>query len=135
MSSNPYDSSNFRDPAHFRDSSPGVTGAELKHSGLGIASFVMSILVGLSIFAAMVTTAFVESAKGAEVQDDSPEAVILGFTIIGLLFVDLLALALGVAGLVQPNRQKIFAVLGTVFSLLIVLGTVGLIVIGLTMAS
>jgi hypothetical protein len=44
-----------------------------------------------------------------------------------------LALGLGIAGLVQKNRKKIFAVLGTIFSALSCMGTISVVVIGLVM--
>ena len=41
--------------------------------------------------------------------------------------------ALGIGGLLQANRQKVFAVLGTLFSFLIAAGTGSLVAIGLAM--
>lgn len=129
MSSNPYDSSHFRDPL----ASTPVVAVDLKHSGLGIASFVLSILVGLSIFASLVAAVIAAESGGAEFSDDSGASMILGLAVMGLLLLDLLALALGIGGLLQANRQKVFAILGTLFSFLIAAGTGSLVAIGLAM--
>jgi len=60
-------------------------------------------------------------------------AIAVGLAIIALLVLDLVAVALGVVGLCQANRRKLFAALGLAFSLAIALGTAGLIAIGIAM--
>lgn len=62
------------------------------------------------------------------------EAILVGLMIIFMMLVCLVSLGLGIGGLVQKDRQKIFAILGTTFSGLIILGTVGLIALGMSMA-
>jgi hypothetical protein len=44
--------------------------------------------------------------------------------------VDLVALGLGIGGLFQKDRKKIFPILGTIFSTLAIIGIVFVIVIG-----
>ena len=55
----------------------------------------------------------------------------LGLFIIAFLLLALIALGLGIGGLVQKERKKVFAILGIVFSALTILGTLSLMVIGL----
>ena len=67
---------------------------------------------------------------------DSPEAVGLGLAslgILGCLLLYLAGLALGVAGIIQRRRKKLFAVLGTVGNGIVLLGFVALIVLGLAL--
>lgn len=104
---------------------------EPKNSGLGIASFIISILAGLSIVAIIVAAGILEMSTPGGMGEDSVEAAIVGMLIIAMIFVSMLALGLGIAGLVQKNRKKIFAVLGTIFSALSCMGTIAVVVIGL----
>jgi hypothetical protein len=53
--------------------------------------------------------------------------------IFALLVVDIVALGLGIAGLIQKKRKKLFAILGTVFAAATILGILFLIVIGNSM--
>src|SRR5207248_9225674 len=103
---------------------------EKKHSGPGVASFVLSILIGLFIFALFIVAGLMAASSGRELRDDSTEAIVVGLGIIGLLMLDFVAFALGVAGLCHSNRQKIFAALGSLFSLAIGFWSSVLIVFG-----
>lgn len=103
---------------------------EPKHSGIGIASFVLSIVTGLLMFASIVVAGFMEATTPGGIDEESVEVALLGVAIIGLVMVDLVALGLGIAGLLQKSRNRLFAILGTVFSSVAVLGIVLLMVIG-----
>ena len=102
-----------------------------KHSMLGVASFIISIFVGFLIFGTILIAGVMEAATPGSMNEESPAAVIVGCGIILFLALDVVALALGIAGLFQKYCKKIFAILGTVFSGMAVLGTVVLIIIGL----
>ncbi len=103
-----------------------------KHSALGISSFVMSIITGLIIFLLVVIAGVMEVSTPGGIDEESAEAVILGLFIIAALFGCLTALALGIAGLFQKGRKKIFSILGVIFSALPFIGTISLIIIGLS---
>ena len=84
---------------------------ELKHSGLGIASFGISILPLLSCIY------FIFFEEG-DIQDGMS---IIGYCLcFGNPFVSLVSLLLGIGGLLQKDREKIFAILGVVISALII---------------
>jgi hypothetical protein len=102
-------------------------------SGFGIASFVVSILGCLSIFASIVLAVILASASPEGVKDNSIEAIILGLVMLGSMALLIIALVLGVVGIMSRNRSKVFAILGTTFSGLALAGALGLIVIGLLM--
>ncbi|HLS83500.1 MAG TPA: hypothetical protein VK016_02450 [Arenimonas sp.] len=106
----------------------------LKHSGMGIASFIISLVVGFAIFVAIIIAGVMETSTPGGLDENSPEAMLLGLVLIALLFADVVALGLGVAGLFQRERRKVFAILGTIFAGTAVLGTIALIVIGNSMA-
>ena len=103
---------------------------ELKHSGVGIAAFIISLLMGLITFIVVVIAGILESSSPGGMDETSIEAAVVGLLIIGCILVQLVALGLGIAGLVQKNRKKLFAILGTVFSGMTLFGVVVLMLIG-----
>ncbi len=86
---------------------------EKQYSGFGIASFVLSLVAGVSMFLLFAAASFIEMATPGGMSEESVEAVLVGLLLFALLFLDLLAIGLGVAGLFQHIRRKVFAVLGT----------------------
>ena len=108
-----------------------------KHSGLGIASFVMSIFVGLTMFLCFMVAGIMqmqaERQGQSSVDESSPIAIIIGLFILADILLCLVSFILGIAALFQTERKKVFAVLGIVFSVLIGIGTVGMIILGLIM--
>ena len=103
---------------------------ELKHSGVGIAAFIISLVMGFITFIVVVVAGILETSSPGGMDENSVEAAVVGLLIIGCILVQLVALGLGIAGLVQKNRKKLFAILGTVFSGMTLLGVVLLMVIG-----
>ncbi len=100
-----------------------------KHSGLGIASFVMA-MINIALFFIMIILFIATSGdlismveqSGGQVNADeiigkAPSLMITGLFFIFILIVSLIGGILGIVGLFQKNRKKLFAVLGTVFNL------------------
>ncbi len=83
---------------------------ERKKSGLGIASFVISI----SGYLFLIIGFFVSESDAAS----GPFAGLLVFFVfgIGFVIVELVALGLGIWGLCQKEKKKTLAILGTEFS-------------------
>src|SRR6218665_3861150 len=106
---------------------------EQKHSGLGIASFIISIVTGILIFLLFIVAGVVESSTPGGINEESTEAIVLGLFIILMLFINLVAIGLGIGGLCQSERKKIFAILGTIFSSLTTLLAILLIIVGNSM--
>ncbi len=103
-----------------------------KHSGLGIASFVISILMAiLSIGIVALVTAL--TFTNPNISDESPQMVLLGLGIMGSLAMMMVAIGLGIAGLCTRNRKKIYAILGLTFATVNALGIIGLMIIGMMM--
>jgi hypothetical protein len=120
----------FRGKAVHQKSDGKGTHVEPKHSGLGIASFILSILTGVGAFVLVVVAGVVEASTPGGMDENSAVAVVIGLGIIGVTILEILALGLGVAGLLQSNRTKILAVLGVLFSTAALLGMAALFVIG-----
>jgi hypothetical protein len=110
----------------------GIT-MEQKHSGLGIASFITSFVASISLVLLVVIAGALEVSAPGWIDEESVAAMVLGLFIFALLVVDIVALGLGIAGLIQKKRKKLFAILGTVFAAATILGILFLIVIGNSM--
>jgi hypothetical protein len=106
---------------------------ELKHSGLGIASLITSIVAAMLVFLVLLVAGVLEASSEGGIDEESPLAVAIGLSLLAFLGVALAALGMGIGGLLQKNRKKVCAVLGTVFSALTLVGTLSLMVLGFAM--
>ena len=102
----------------------------VKHSGLGIASFVISLVTGVG-FCAFFVVAGVLAQQAGDNFDQSPAAVMVGLSFFALVGAACLGFVLGVAGLFQRNRFQVFAILGILFNIAIMVVFVGLLIIGM----
>lgn len=126
---------------------PGMQGAPetLKHSGLGIASFIIALLAILAAIITLVLTVsftadFIdmgtldpESLEAEIVEGGGAIGAVLAA---GLLFIvsiglSIIGLILGIVGAVMKNRKKVFSVLGIVLNALIAVGVVVLVLISI----
>ncbi len=103
---------------------PSLSG-EKKHSRFGIASFIISIICGVLVYVPLFTVAFTQIETG------SNESYGYLAIVFGSLCINFIGIGLGIAGLFEKNRKKIFAILGLVFSGLTILGLVCLFAIGM----
>src|SRR5262249_59927700 len=84
----------------------------LPHSGLGIASCVIAACAFVFIILLFAIAGMMSVSQRGELADDSAEAMVLG----GLLVLDavamLVGLILGIVGIAQGGRNKLFAGIG-----------------------
>lgn len=80
--------------------------ATVRHSGLGIASFTLSLtcLVALLIL----------SVIANQSRPEGP-GIIVTTALCSVFFLSLVSILLGLCSLFQPNRNKLFGILGIVF--------------------
>jgi hypothetical protein len=102
-------------------------------SGLGIASLILSIVSGLGLFLLLAVAGIVETSTPGGMDENSPEAVLIGLFLIGFVFSSLLALGLGIGGLVQQNRRKAMAVVGTVLASVSLIGITFIMMLGIAL--
>ncbi|HSR63447.1 MAG TPA: hypothetical protein VLN56_08590 [Gammaproteobacteria bacterium] len=107
---------------------------ERPHSRLGIASFILSILLFIITFILLGIAGVMEASTPGGIDETATNTIILGLAIIAVLFIDLVALVLGICGMVQKERKKIFAGLGSLLSGILLVGTILVIIIGNSMA-
>lgn len=98
-----------------------------KHSGFGIASFIISIVAGFIEFTAIIVAGIMATLTENITQTSS---IAIGLVIIFSLFLNLTGIGLGIAGLTQKNKKKIFSILGLVFNSFIILLLIVLMIIG-----
>ncbi|KAA8785196.1 hypothetical protein ABIE27_004020 [Paenibacillus sp. 4624] len=125
--SNPYNTS--ADGYTLPPKSAEINETHLKHSGPGIASFVVG-LVGflghLVTFALMSlvlnnTIELLGSSISREELAIHPAFVLGSFAFLVCLILNFIGLILGIIGLALKNRRKVFAIIGTILSGLLIL--------------
>lgn len=105
---------------------------ELKHSGLGIASFCISIAAGSAYLYLYRRRSHRKRQMPGGMDEESVTAVPVGLALITFLFASW-SHRLGIGGLFQKERKKVSAILGTIFSGADYSVTAALIAIGLAM--
>ncbi len=104
-----------------------------KHTGIGIASFVISIIVGFAEFVLFSIAGMMEANTPGGMDEEDPRVIMLGLGIFGGIALCLLGIGLGIAGVVIRDRRKLFAILGLVFNCIIFACVVFVVLLGLAM--
>jgi hypothetical protein len=104
----------------------------VKHGGFGIASFIISVVVLILVFALIAIAGIM---KSSDPQMMSAIDTILGLIFILSSFIGLIGIGLGVAGAIQKKSKKVFPVLGIVIGTGTFVLYLILVVIGMQMAS
>lgn len=108
---------------------------KVKHSGLGLASFIISMVDVIIFVSVMIIGSMMASKSPMGLDETSPLLLTLGMLIIFSLILCLVGIGLGIAGIVKKNRKKLFAVLGLVFNVAFLLGIIILLVVGLSLGN
>lgn len=93
---------------------------DFKHSGPGIASFVIAIvtLIGYAVsfvFVGMQASTILSNSN--DVIADSSEAIMyLGLSVLILAAVNVIGAVVGIIGLTLRRRRKVFAIIGTIIN-------------------
>ena len=98
---------------------------------MGIASLLISIFTAIGFFIVTIIAGIMEANTYGGIDEESTEAIILGLSILGFGFLDLLAIGLGIGGIFQKTRGRITAIIGTIISLATLIVTFSLIAIGI----
>lgn len=101
---------------------------EKKHSGLGIASFVTSITSGTLTLLLFLVAGVAEISTPGGMSDKF--SMMVGFCTLSVMAATIVAFGLSIGGLFQKEKRKIFAILGTVFSVVFFVLPVVVIVLG-----
>ncbi len=99
------------------------------HSGLGIASFVISLIAGFTLLLLFGFADIAQSQPGG-LDEQSTAATVIGLLMLLTAIAQITALGLGIAALVQAGSNKLFGILGTVFASMALLLTLLIVLIG-----
>lgn len=105
--------------------------AQKKQSGLGIASFVMSLVSIISY----IITIFVAGALQLEGDISDSGLAIVGLFVILIGLMNITALILGIVALFMKNRKKSLAVAGIIINVIAIIGIILLMIIGSAQAA
>lgn len=125
------------------DTGPGNgTARESAHSRMGIASFVIAVLATVVLVALFVGGGVVAASafENVDPQTLDPETVqnspafaglaLIGIGVFGCLVLYVVGLGLGIAGLIQRTRKRLFPALGTALNGLVLTAVVVLFALG-----
>lgn len=118
-------------PEHTTAYEPALTPAEKKHSGFGITSFAMALTFAIGLLALVVVAGVIETNTPGGMDEESSTAVIIGLLLFAGVFAEILALILGIVGVAQASRKKVFGILGICVSMLTMFCIAALMFIGL----
>jgi hypothetical protein len=105
-----------------------------RYSGLGLASFVTSIVFAAGLLGLSAILLLIDTSVVGGLDEDSVGAAFLGFLILACLAGSLVSLGLGIAALTQADRSKTFAFLGIVFSAVAFISTISVLVLGVAIS-
>ena len=92
-----------------------------RHSGYGIASFILFIAVFLALIILYTVLVVTHASDPQLLEQESIGVAVVGFVIMGSSLFVLVGIGLGIAGIFQKEKRKVFSVLGLVFNFLILL--------------
>jgi hypothetical protein len=104
------------------------------HPVVGIISLVLAIVVVFIDGGVFLAAVYIGAARGgAELDDNSPEALGLGLALLLGVVLAIVSITLGLAGLFLPGANKLLPSLGIGISLVIMFGVLLLTVVGMMM--
>ena len=103
-----------------------------RHSGFGIASFVLGLFLALLEFGLFAAAGVMEASTPGGMDENAPATIAIGLAMLAGIALCLLGLLLGVVSLFD-GRRKAFGVLGICVNLAVPAAAGGLIAIGLAM--
>jgi hypothetical protein len=101
-----------------------------RHSGFGIGSFVIALAAGVALFVLVAVAGYLEFSTPGGVDENSVTATLFGLLMLGAGLLLLLGVALGIAGAMDREHKRVFAVLGLGMNALVLAGVVALLILG-----
>jgi len=108
-----------RDAEQLETSNPNQVKSQ--NSGLGISSFILSIVAFFTQIFVYTVTTIKQFSDPKWLEQESIGSKLIGFLMIVSIFIVLVGIGLGIAGLLQKQKRKVFSVLGVVFNLLMIM--------------
>jgi hypothetical protein len=99
----------------------------------GLISFALAILLGPAVLLLFLVAGMIEASSPGTMADDSPGAIAAGLVLLACLGGMLAGAILGFVALGGQGSLKVFALLGAILNTIGLVGSIGLIVVGLLM--
>ncbi len=106
--------------------------ADAKHSRLGIASFIISIIGWIEAFMLLAVAGYYEATTPGGMDEASFTSIILGMFLFLTISILLVGTGLGIAGLRQKDQKRIFPILGTILNSSLIVTLIGAVLFGLS---
>ena len=103
-----------------------------RHSGVGIASFVMGLVNVVLFLGMMVFAIALGASSGGHVDEHAASTIMLGLFAILIALICLIGTGLGIAGVVQKIRRRVFGVIGLCLNGGVLLLIILIILVGLS---
>jgi hypothetical protein len=107
---------------------PRQRAARMPQSGHGIASFVIALVSGLVVLAAITFSALIVASGDAE--QHMAVFGLIGIVMCAFLALSLVGLVLGFIALRRQDRRRTFGAIGLGLNAFILVGTAGLVLVG-----
>lgn len=101
-----------------------------KHSGVGIASFVLAMLSMVGFMGLMVMAVLMELGSPGSLEGESPALVLLGLGVLLCMLLIIVGIVLGIVGLLMPGYRRLYSGLGLGLNCLWLLLLFGLMLLG-----
>jgi hypothetical protein len=93
-----------------------------KHSGYGMASFITALILIASLFLSFTAALIIAILLDGDAEKDGLSFVIFAIVSIFALLAAFIGAGLGILGLLNKKRKKVFAIIGLILNLLIIFG-------------
>jgi hypothetical protein len=118
------------------DAAPRRPAGPLRQSGFGIASSVIGLGTFVAVIAGFMIVGLAQQAGNINPNEPGPLLMVVSLSIcFGGPLMHVIGLILGVVGIFQHDRSKLFGVMGTVINGLVIFGGLALFVIGFLIAA
>ncbi|MHC9509605.1 hypothetical protein [Kangiella sp. M94] len=103
---------------------------QLKHSGLGITTFVLGLIAPFGLIICFIIAGVAEANTYGGIDPESTLAIVTGLFLIFFMVLSLAAIGIGIGALVQKGYKKLLPILGVTISSIVLLMAVILMIIG-----
>ncbi len=103
---------------------------QLKHSGLGITTFVLGLIAPIGLIICIIIAGVAESSTYGGIDSRSTFAIVTGLFMLVFIIMGLVTIGLGIAAFVQKGYKKLLPIIGFTFSTVVLFMAVVLMIIG-----
>lgn len=103
---------------------------QLKHSGLGITTFVLGLIAPIGLIICFIIVGVAEANTYGGIDSSSTFAIVTGLFMLLFMIMGLATIGIGIGAFVQKGYRKLLPIIGFTFSTVVLLMAVILMIIG-----